>query len=95
MNVELPPDLEAFVARKLESGVYRSVEDVIQEGLLLLQARDEFTEQKLADLRKEIAIGLEQASQGKVRNLDEALIEGIKASGRERRRRNGVNEAHE
>src|SRR5437868_2517661 len=94
MNVKLPPDLEAFVTRKLQSGVYESVEDVVQEGLLL-QARDEFTEQALVDLRKEVAIGLEQSGQGKVNTLDEALIERIKASGRERRRRNGANKAHE
>jgi Arc/MetJ-type ribon-helix-helix transcriptional regulator len=49
MNVKLPPDLEGFVTRKLESGVCGSVEDVIQEGLLLLQARDEFNEQKVAE----------------------------------------------
>src|ERR1700677_4269551 len=36
MNVSLTPELEKFVAQKVESGLYRSASEVIREGLRLL-----------------------------------------------------------
>jgi putative addiction module CopG family antidote len=40
MNVSLSPELERLVAEKLRSGRYNSADDVIREGLELLQAQD-------------------------------------------------------
>lgn len=40
MNVSLTPDLERYVAKKLESGHYRSASEVVREGLRLLAERD-------------------------------------------------------
>jgi antitoxin ParD1/3/4 len=65
MNLSLPPDLEQFVHQKVESGKYPTANDVIREGLRLLRERDE-DNQKLEELRREIAIGIEQIEQGKV-----------------------------
>lgn len=40
MGILLNPDLEHRIAAKVESGRYRSPDDVIEEGLDLLEARD-------------------------------------------------------
>ena len=40
MNVSLTPELEAFVARKVESGRYNSASEVVREALRLLEDQD-------------------------------------------------------
>ncbi len=70
MNVFLPPALEKLVNDKVASGQYLTASEVVCEGLLLLEQRDEIREMKLAKLRKEIQIGIEQARQGRTKPLD-------------------------
>ena len=79
MDVSLTPDLESLVNEKVESGEYRSASEVICEGLRLLKERDDRSAHRVEELRREIAIGLEEADRGEVAPLD---IEGIKAEGR-------------
>jgi putative addiction module CopG family antidote len=43
MTVTLPPRLEALVRQKVEAGPYRSVDEVSEEALRLLDARDRQT----------------------------------------------------
>ena len=66
MNVTLPPELEQFISRKIESGQYFCESEVILEGLRLLRDRDELDKMRLETLRKEIAIGIEQADRGEL-----------------------------
>ena len=40
MNISLSPELERLIAEKVRSGQYRSADEVIREGLELLQAKD-------------------------------------------------------
>jgi putative addiction module CopG family antidote len=47
MTVTLPPRLEALVRRKVEAGPYRSVDEVIEEPLRLLDARDRQSQDEL------------------------------------------------
>ena len=75
MNVSLTPELEALIQEKVRSGLYGSASEVVRDGLRLLHQRDE--------LRKEIAIGLEQADRGQTARLD---VDAIKAQGRKRRK---------
>jgi antitoxin ParD1/3/4 len=70
MNVSLTPELEAFVTRKVQSGLYQTASEVIREGLRLLCERDALHQQQLDTLRRDIAVGIEQAEQGKVAPLD-------------------------
>jgi antitoxin ParD1/3/4 len=70
MNVSLTRELEEFVNRKVESGKYQTASEVIRDGLRLLLQREELHEQKLQELRREIAIGIEQADQGRVGPLN-------------------------
>ena len=41
MNVSLTPELERFVDRKVESGLYNNASEVVREGLRLLKESDE------------------------------------------------------
>jgi antitoxin ParD1/3/4 len=70
MNVSLTPELEQFINQKVESGKYQTASEVIREGLRLLLEREELHRNKLQDLRREIAIGIEQADKGMVAPLD-------------------------
>lgn len=64
MNVSITPELEEFVNSKVQSGMYFSASEVIREGLRLLRDQDALKEMRLQELRKEIAIGIEQADRG-------------------------------
>lgn len=83
MNVSLTPQLEKLIHEKLKSGLYHSASEVIREGLRLLEERDQLREFKLAELRKAIAIGSEQADRGQVAPFD---VAALKKKGRERRK---------
>ena len=56
MAIQLNKDLEAEIDTKVRSGAYRSADDVIREGLELINARDE--------LRQAIAAGAAQLDRG-------------------------------
>jgi antitoxin ParD1/3/4 len=66
MNVSLTPELEEFVHLKVNSGRYLSASEVVREGLRLLEERERIYEAKLAKLREEIAVGIEQSDRGEV-----------------------------
>lgn len=59
MNVSLTPELDRFVRSLVDEGRYLSSSEVVREGLRLLQDRQRLREAKLAELRGEIAAGLE------------------------------------
>ena len=84
MNVSLTPELEQFIGRKVESGMYQSASEVVREGLRLLRKRDEIDQRRLEELREEIAIGLEQSALGQSKPFNEEAAARIKARGRER-----------
>jgi antitoxin ParD1/3/4 len=86
MNVSLTDELEDFVHRKVESGLYHSASEVVREGLHLLKERDELHQGRLEELRKAIADGVDQADRGRVEPFTEESAERIKARGRERKR---------
>lgn len=66
MNISLTPELELFVTRKVESGMYQTASEVVRDGLRLLREHDDLHQSRLETLRKEIAVGIEQATQRKV-----------------------------
>jgi antitoxin ParD1/3/4 len=69
MTISLAPEYQEFVAQKVASGRYGSESDVVQEGLRLLRER-EAEQEKLADLRREIALGIKEADEGRTAPLD-------------------------
>jgi antitoxin ParD1/3/4 len=82
MQVTLTPDLATFVQDKLKSGCYPTVDEVVRDGLRLLQQQDELAEVRLRELRAEIQLGVADWEAGRVSPLD---IESIKSQVREQR----------
>jgi antitoxin ParD1/3/4 len=80
MNVSLTPQLESYVKRKVMSGMYNSVSEVVREAIRLLEERDRLQEMKLEALRADIKKGLDELDRGEGKPLD---IEAIKAKGRQ------------
>jgi antitoxin ParD1/3/4 len=70
MNVSLTPELEQLVQRKVQSGRYLSASEVVREALRLLEERDQLRELQLEELRRFVAVGVEQADRGEVAPLD-------------------------
>lgn len=73
MNVSLTPELEKFVNEKVQSGMYYSESEVIREGLRLLKEQDTLRQIRLEELRKEIAIGIDQADRGQLVDGEEVF----------------------
>ena len=70
MSVSLPPDLEQFVRQELASGGYTSEDEILLEGLRLLQKR----KKRLQHLQNDIQIGLDQLDQGEGDLLDMEVV---------------------
>ncbi len=67
MSPSLTPETEQAIEKQVKSGRYQSADEVILEGLRLLEERDRALDaQRLEELRQEIAIGTEQIAKGKV-----------------------------
>ncbi len=68
--IQLPQELEVFVQQLIDGGDYPSVDEVVQDALWLLKDQVDLRNVKRAELRKQIAIGLEQAERGESAPLD-------------------------
>jgi antitoxin ParD1/3/4 len=54
MNVSLTPELEKFVAVKVDSGRYTSASEVVREALRLLEESDRSRSAQIAAFNKEL-----------------------------------------
>lgn len=81
MNISLPNELETFIHEKVESGRYSCRSEMICAALWLLRDVEQLREIRLEELRKEVAIGIEQADRGEVVEMD---IEALKAEAHRR-----------
>jgi antitoxin ParD1/3/4 len=80
MNVSLPPELEARVRQRVESGMYGSASEVIREALRLFEAYEQVKTSKLDSLRQDIAKGLDDVRHGRTKEVD---FESLKQQGRQ------------
>jgi antitoxin ParD1/3/4 len=72
MNIVLKPEHEQFVQKQLEKGQYTTVDELIGAAFALLSDQ----EQRLEELRRQIAVGTKQIQQSKV--IDgEAVFDGL------------------
>lgn len=69
MVINLPPELERFVAEQVEAGHYQSAQELIIAALLDMRdvVEDELDDQTVAAINK----GLEQAERGEGIDFDE------------------------
>jgi antitoxin ParD1/3/4 len=88
MNVNLTPQLEDMVKKKVASGLYNSASEVVREALRLMEEQDQVRAVKLEHLRQDIRAGL---NSGEPTPWDP---EEIKRAGR-KRRADRVNPSHE
>ena len=92
MDIPLKPEFESMIRERLETGHYKTASSVVEEGLLLL-AHQEEQERKLAALKADIQVGLDQLARGEytVYKSSYDLVKDVEARGLERlsRRKTG------
>lgn len=57
MNISLTKELELYLQKKVRSGLYTSVSEVVREGLRLLQEQDRLKAKRFAEHRGETGAG--------------------------------------
>lgn len=81
MTVSLSPELEALVHQKMQTGQYNTPNEVMQEAMRLLDARD-----RLARIREIVAIGIAQADRGEVVEMTDEVWDEIEREADEEER---------
>jgi len=76
MNVSLPKALAEFVEAEVASGAYSTASEVVRDGLRMLREERAVYEEKLAILRREIQIGIDEVEAG---NFSDRTVEEILA----------------
>jgi len=66
MQLNVPPDLETLINKRLSSGAYESVEDVLRRALEAQDAEESWTEEERRALSAHIEEGYQQAERGEV-----------------------------
>jgi antitoxin ParD1/3/4 len=79
MNVNLTPQLEDMIKKKVASGLYNSASEVVREALRLMEEQDRVRAVKLGQLQQDIRDGLNSG------DPTPWNPEEIKREGRERR----------
>lgn len=72
MQLNLPPDLEKLINKRLSSGGYASVEDVLRRALEAQDAEESWTDDERRALSSHIEEGYREAERGE-------LIDGAQA----------------
>ena len=85
MNVSLTPELDKFVASKVESGRYNSASEVVREALRLLEEYDRARGAQLAAFNQELGARLASLDRGE--HVEPEMARGrLELKSRERRR---------
>ncbi len=72
MQLNVPPDLETLIKKRLSGGGYDSVEDVLRRALEAQDAEESWTDEERQALSAHIEEGYQQAQRGE-------LIDGAQA----------------
>lgn len=86
MNVSLTPELERFVAGKVESGRYTSASEVVREALRLLEEQDRTRVARLEDFNRELQKRLDSADRGNHVTAEESRRRILEKSAQRRKR---------
>jgi antitoxin ParD1/3/4 len=84
MHVLLSEEMAKLVSNQLDSGRYRSADEVIEAALELLRERDAGRQTQIQELRGLLAQGLADLERGDARPLDRDSFEQLKREARER-----------
>jgi len=86
MNVSLTNEMEHWVQRKVETGLYSSASEVVREALRALHAKETRHSTKIMHLREAIQDGLVSMKDSGGDEWSVELSEEVKSLGRKRRR---------
>jgi antitoxin ParD1/3/4 len=87
MNVSLSEEFVRFVNGEVASGEYSTASEVVRDALRLLRREKAAEQEKLAILRREIEIGLEDMRAGRISDSTVAdILEELEREERERNR---------
>jgi antitoxin ParD1/3/4 len=75
MQLNLPPDLESLINKRLSSGGYASAEDVLRRALEAQNAEESMTDDELRALSAHIEEGYLQAERGELIDGEQARRE--------------------
>ena len=75
MQLNVPPDLETLINKRLSSGSYASAEDVLRRALEAQDAEESWTEEERRALAAHIEEGYLQAERGELINGAQARRE--------------------
>jgi len=87
MNVSLTPELDKFVAGKVESGRYTSASEVVRQALRLLEEHDQARSAQIAAFNRALAARLESLDRGE-QVKPESVRSRLSQKSRERRKLN-------
>lgn len=85
VNVSLTPELEEYLNKRVESGDYQTVSEVIREAIRLQRDRDAVYEERREQLRRGIEEAYQDALKGDASSGDE-VRERLQKSRRKRLR---------
>lgn len=84
MHIPLPADVEELIARKVAAGEYETPSEVLIHAVYLLDSHDRARQQQLEELRRELAIGVEQCERGETEPFTAETVRRITVEGRKR-----------
>ena len=84
MQLNVPPDLETLINRRLSSGGYTSIEDVLRRALEAQDAQESWTDEERRAFSAHIEEGYQQAERGELVDGTQARreIQGMKGDWR-------------
>jgi putative addiction module CopG family antidote len=66
MQLNLPPDLETLINKRLSSGAFSNAEDVLRDALEAQDAEESWTDEERRALSAHIEEGYQQAERGEL-----------------------------
>ena len=75
MQLDVPPDLEALINKRLSSGSYTNAKDVLRRALLAQDAEDNWTDEERRAMSAHIEQGYLEALRGELTDSEQARVE--------------------
>jgi antitoxin ParD1/3/4 len=69
MTLKLKPETERILKEKVQNGQYESLEEAANEMIQAAYEQETMTEEDIEELRREVAVGIEQADRGQFSKL--------------------------
>lgn len=88
MQLNIPPDLEKLINKRLSSGAYQNAEDVLRRALEAQDAQENWTDEERRALSAHLEQGFLEAERGELIDSDQARhdIQAMKNTWRSTRR---------